>query len=518
MYRLIDRFTCFFLYNIIMEIKCEFCNEIINSRGIASHLLKKHNKTVKDNTLARLGKTKSDIPSCRFCGKPVVVTVKGFSDICLSKDCKDKLTHLHKSEAVSRQQHDLAKAGKHRFQRKNLARDENGKSVKHIQLAINQVKRGIHPFQKQNRPKTETGKDLYVHNANILRALGHAKNTELFTKEYLEANFVKNGRFLIGECMRFFNYSYPMVNRFKARAGILVPNKHENLGAQQLQISNFIRSIYSGDIIENSHDVIPPYEIDIYLPEKKIAIEFDGLMYHSMGLQFPAQTDDRLVNYHLLKTELCEKEGIHLLHIFENEWIDKPDIWKSVISNKLGLSASRINARDCDVREIPAPYNFFSVNHLQGTMPSAKVSVGLFFDEELVSAMSFGKPRYSDVADWELLRFCNKLGCSVPGAASKMLKHFRKNHAGTIVSYANRRWSGGSLYEKLGFVRISVSDPGYYYFLPKDFVLHHRSQFQKHKLPGLLQNFDKSLSETENMFNNGYRKIYDCGSLTYYLK
>ena len=490
---------------------------MINPRGIAAHLQKKHGKTIKDNTLARLGKTEAEIPACRFCGKPVMVEVHGFSEICSSSECKSKLTHLHRSESVSKQQRDLAKAGKHRFQSKNLTRDANGKSIKHIQLAKAQVKRGLNPLQKHNRPKAENGKDLYVHNTNIQRALGHAKHPELFTKEYIKSHFIKDNRFLIVECMKFFNYSYPTINRFKAVAGITVPNKREYLGIKQKEVADYIRSIYSGTVLENDHEVIAPYELDIYIPEKKIAIEFNGLMYHSIGIQFPAQTDNRLVTYHKMKTDLCREKGIQLLHIYESEWLTHPDRWKSVISYKLGISSLRIHARSCEIREEKPDTDFLAQYHLQGPS-SANIAFNLYYKGDIVATMTFGKPRYNKKVTWELHRFCVKSGFSIPGAASRLLKHFRQKYPGSIVSYANLRWSDGSLYKKLGFTQISVSEPSYYYFKPSDFILHHRSQFQKHKLSGILSNFDPKLSETENMLNNGYRKIYDCGSLVFKLE
>ncbi|MBR4316364.1 MAG: hypothetical protein IKP65_05310 [Alphaproteobacteria bacterium] len=71
---------------------------------------------------------------------------------------------------------------------------------------------------------------------------------------------------------------------------------------------DFIKSIYPYDIIENDKTMIKPYELDIYIPEKQVAIEFDGIYWHN--------EENKPKNYHLMKTELCEEKGIHLIHIF----------------------------------------------------------------------------------------------------------------------------------------------------------------------------------------------------------
>ena len=132
--------------------------------------------------------------------------------------------------------------------------------------------------------------------------------------------------------------------------------------------------------------------------------------------------------------------------------------------------------------------------------------------------MTFGKPRFNKEYDYELLRFCNTLNTSVMGGASKLLSYFIKNYnPKSILSYANLRWSMGNLYEKLGFTLISQSSPNYFYF-NNDLILHSRIEFQKHKLKDKLENYNPDLTESENMYNNGYRKIYDCGNLVYEMK
>lgn len=255
--------------------------------------------------------------------------------------------------------------------------------------------------------------------------------------------------------------------------------------------------------------MIRPLELDIYLPDKNVAIEFDGLYWHS-------EENGKGEEYHLSKTEECENIGIHLLHVFEDEWNDKQEIVKDRIRSILGFNG-RIFARKCVVKELDAKEckEFLDANHLQGYY-NAKHRYGLIYEGELVATMTFGKPRFNKNYDYELMRYSCRIGCNVVGGAGKLLAHFRRNHEGSIVSYADRRYSDGNVYERLGFVKVGVSQPNYWYVRNGEKLS--RYQCQKHKLAKLLgDGYDENISEHENMRLNGYDKIYDCGNLVYVL-
>jgi hypothetical protein len=158
---------------------------------------------------------------------------------------------------------------------------------------------------------------------------------------------------------------------------------------------------------------------------------------------------------------------------------------------------------------------FLDNNHLQGNV-NAAINIGLYYNDELVSIMTFIKSRYNKEVEYELLRFCNKLNTSVIGGASKLMSCFINTYKpNNIISYANRRWSQGNLYEKLGFTFTHNTLPNYFYYKNGD--LESRVKYQKHKLKDKLEVFDDSLTESENMYNNGYRKIYDSGNKVYIL-
>ena len=336
------------------------------------------------------------------------------------------------------------------------------------------------------------------------------------SKEFLIEKFVENNRFDIYKFCEYCDIGYQTGLFYKNYFNIKTPNIQRNCLTQQ-EIYDFISQYVQADF--NNRKVISPQELDIYIPEKNIAIEFDGLLYHSSGFSSLSQCNslEEYPTYHLEKTQACAEKNIQLFHIFESEWRDKKEIWKSVLLNAIGKS-ERIYARKCIIKEVPfkEAKEFLEKNHLQGVCNS-KVNIGLYSENTLVARMTFGKPRYNKLYDYELLRFCNNLNTSVVGGASRLLNYFVKTYSPkSILSYANLRWSTGNLYEQLGFTLISQSSPNYFYF-NEDFILHSRIEFQKHKLKDKLENYNPDLTESENMYNNGYRKIYDCGNLVYIL-
>lgn len=274
------------------------------------------------------------------------------------------------------------------------------------------------------------------------------------------------------------------------------------------EIKQFIESLEETVTVNATVDNI---KVDILVENKNIAIDFDGLYSHSSG---DIENDISTKKRHLEKTSICEENGIQLLHIFENEWDEKRDVWKSVIKNKLGKS-SKVYARNTIVTEITtkSAKTFCDKNHMQGHV-NGKYYYALVDNttNETLALMVIGTPRYSQ-SDYEILRYCNKLDITVVGGFSKILKHFSKENKGKIVSYANRRWSNGKLYESTGFTKLRVSDPCYFYI--KNNILHHRSRFMKHKLKDLLPEFDSKMSEVQNMYNSKYRRIWDCGNIVY---
>lgn len=276
----------------------------------------------------------------------------------------------------------------------------------------------------------------------------------------------------------------------------------------QNSVSRWLKKYFDIEIDKRKY-LDNKFEIDIFVPGKMFGIEYDDISTHSEN------KGQKNKKYHLNKTELCEKKGIHLIHLLSTEWMSNRKCVKSALLSKLGIFENKIYARKCKIKEISSSETrtFLDNNHLQGYCNSS-IRYGLFYNDELVSCMTFGKRNITGKSCLELLRFCNKLNTQVIGGASKLFKHFvRNNEFEEIVSYADRRWSNGNLYEQLGFEFSHKSPPSYWYIVNGKLV--HRSVYMKHKLPKLLEKFDPNLTEWENMQMNGFDRIWDCGCLVY---
>lgn len=272
------------------------------------------------------------------------------------------------------------------------------------------------------------------------------------------------------------------------------------------EIIDFIKNdlTYNKSIIENSREIIPPKEIDIFMPDAKLAIEVCGLYWHSSKFCYP--------EYHVNKLEQCEEKGIKLLTIFDDEWFLKKDIVKKRLSFKLNKIHSTTSARKCVISQVsPQEVRRFLIkNHLHGYVPST-VNIGLYYIEELMAVATFGRNRFSKKENcWEFHRFATI--DSIPGAASRLFKFFIENYdPDSIISYADRCWSDGDLYKKLNFKLIGKTKPNYWYWnkngkLPRL----NRMSYTKKKL--VKEGFSKDKTEFQIMEERGFYRIYDCGS------
>lgn len=261
--------------------------------------------------------------------------------------------------------------------------------------------------------------------------------------------------------------------------------------SQEREIYSWLESL-GFTVQRNVYGIVPKYELDIYIPDKKFGIEFNGNYWHS------EQCRDR--KYHQNKSLLGKENGVFVYHIFEYEWEDEK--MKEKIKNHLlailGVGGSVIYARDCEVKEISIQEKakFLEENHLQGDDRSS-VRYGLYHNGELVSVMTFGRPRFNQKYKWEIHRYCSKSGVRVVGGASRLFKHFLGANDGSIVSYSNFAKMSGNMYKMLGFTNIGLSKPGYVWYKRGEVLSRFQTQMK---------------DEIKTMHENGYSRIYDCGN------
>ena len=289
-------------------------------------------------------------------------------------------------------------------------------------------------------------------------------------------------------------------------------NTREESIEKAKSIYDFIIENYDGDIIYNDKNTISNLELDIYLPDLNLAFEFVSVYWHNELYKEK--------NYHINKTNKCIENNIQLVYIWEDDWENKQEIVKSMLLNKLNKTPNKIYARKTKLKEInnsKLVREFLDKNHLQGFVGSA-VKLGLFYNDELVSLLTFGKKRTfmnsksATDGEYELLRYCNKLNTNVVGGASKLFKYFVNNYdIDAISTFADRSHSTGKLYETLGF-KFEHQTPSNYYYVIDD-IRKHRFGFRKDVL--VSQGYDKNKTEHEIMFGRNIYRIFDSGSLKY---
>ena len=333
----------------------------------------------------------------------------------------------------------------------------------------------------------------------------------LFTQDDYTTRY-KDYPFKCKECGEVFYWNF-RYNSSKPYCKACHPSEIAPFSKDELELFDFIKSIYNGPIYRNSRSVIAPLELDIYIPEKNIAIEYNGLFWHSELWK------DK--GYHLTKTKMCEKLGIRLIHIFEDEWLEKRAQVESLLKNALGVYDKVIGARKCEVKIVEDKKlckEFLNNNHIQGYTPY-KYNYGLYYEDELVSLLTFSVPRYNKDYDFELIRFACKNGYHIHGAFSKLLKAFRKEFNGSILTYSDRRMFTGDVYRNNGFAELTPTAPDYWYVNFKENKgRESRILYQKKKL---IEKYGKEFSElTEREIANKHScyQIYGCGNWKFELK
>ena len=289
------------------------------------------------------------------------------------------------------------------------------------------------------------------------------------------------------------------LNTTHARSSI----KSYNKSSYENEISEWLLSL--GIKSEGSkYGIIPPLILDIYIKEYNIAIEFNGLYWHS---EFFKEKD-----YHLNKTLKCRENGIHLIHIWEDDWNNQKEVCKSIIINKIGIIKNKIFARKCKIGKIidhKIASKFLNDNHIQGYSRFSDCYV-LYYNDEIVSMMVFGWRSTNAKREYELIRFCNKINFNIIGGASRLFKHFINEHIEitSLTSYSDISIFSGGIYSKLGFTKVDKPIPINYWWVVKG-VRKHRFNYNKKKL--VKMGYSPIKTEVEIMHEIGNYRIFGCG-------
>lgn len=487
----------------------------------------------------------STIPGCKTCSKPVSWNrrYKRYNTYCGNSACPNhdpdviakKLEHTDYNKATKkRQQTNIERYGVSNYLASQQGLDKSKQtkiekygadytaieqqhreqtmierygvsnyfSIPGIQSSIIQIKKQKYGTTSNNIKRQRTVRDRYgVDNAMQIK---YAEYDGLFNNPdwLLDQHLNKNKSF--AQISSELNGIDPtaLINKVRSAYPDFIPTR-------------FPVSTYEHNIVEflQSHDIkcltgdrttISPYELDIYVPTHKIAIEVCGVYWHS-----EQQGRDR--NYHKRKMELCAKQGIRLITIFSDELDDKTELVYHKLLNILNIDdTTKCFARQCTIINVTTndKNKFLNANHIQGTGPGS-ITYGLCYDNKLVAVMSFIKQD----SQFILNRYATSV--RVVGGFSKLLSHFKHNNKWSkIISFADLRWSMGDLYTNTGWILDGVLPPDYTYS-PDGKVRIHKFNYRRKYLPKLLKTFDPALSETQNCDNNGILRIWDCGKLRF---
>lgn len=275
----------------------------------------------------------------------------------------------------------------------------------------------------------------------------------------------------------------------------------------QLDVSTFVKEL-GFDVVICDKQTIAPLELDIYVPAKKLAIEYHGLYWHSGGREQILSTEFK--KQHRRKYELARDKDIKLIQLFSDEWEEKRDICESMISNALGCSSVRINARECELINITPKESreFVDANHIAGSV-NARLHIGLKHPTlGLVMVATLRTPvqkKWGSVS--ELARMCVTQGSSVRGGASRLIKHLveRSKELGYdgMLSYSELRYGEGHVYELCGFERKPDAIGNYWY-------TDGRQRFNRFKFRA-----QDGKTERQVASDAGVRSVWGCGNAVY---
>lgn len=481
--------------------------------------------------------------------QPKKVILKGHEAHYYSEDDVKVLDEFMKKDKkeiakIVSEQNSLKKYGVKSYKQTDTYRENISKVVKQTwqkQGYRERISTKVKSTYENASDEKKQQKRQHIKNAMQQANSQKATDIENFKKDFKEAN---NDELLcLTELANYLDICWSSLDVFEKRLGIqlevfqkynikfirksdaekakdLLNSLSSYRSALENQVLSFIRSIYKGQIRSNDRRVLGNgKELDIYIPEKNLAIEFDGMYWHSdaPGTKAGEIPDKDIRKFaatrHLEKTKICEDKGIRLIHIFEDDWLLRDDIVKSILRVAIGQVDSRIFARKCTLEKLDTTtYRaFLEKNHLQG-YSYADVRLGLFYEGELVECIGVNSAGTHSKLP-ELVRLCTKQNTQVVGGFGKLLKacNFQE-----IYSYIDRGVFAGKGYKAVGFTIDKVNAPTYFYV--KGLERFPRYAFTRKRIETLFQKGQLSYwnpEETEevNMYKNNFYRVWNCGTI-----
>ena len=259
---------------------------------------------------------------------------------------------------------------------------------------------------------------------------------------------------------------------------------------------------------KSRQDIINPYHLDIYIPSFNLAIEYNGLYWHS------EKSGGKDTEYHWMKMDRCNKVGLQLISIFSDEWLEKQDIVKSILSNRFGKSQV-IEATACEIRElaIEGAWEFFDKNHIDGGNEGT-VAIGLFWQDELIAAINFAPDELSGAQQWQLVQYCPILFKTVNGGLKRLIDYFVEKYRPSVITAINdARWFQGTTFTELGFTYDGITDVHEMY---TDYIV--RLPLEKMVMMERYNDVEMEINPENALDVNKLDRVWDCGNHTFHKK
>jgi hypothetical protein len=384
------------------------------------------------------------------------------------------------------------------------------KSVEHTKKAVDQTTQEKINQKRANSMMAKYGSAHNLQRAEVKKILSIPKiqtgaHSLVSDKNWLENQYVTLERSLVDIAAELGIY-YGTVADYCRRHGLAI-RPYSNYSITEKQLADYVRSL-GVDIITNDRMILSGKELDIVVPSQNLAIEVNGLYWHSYNPTSPIP-EDRLKHYR--KTRAAMAAGYQLLHFTDWQWRHKRPIVEGILTSKLQLN-QKIFARQCQLGQISAKQarDFFELNHLDG-FASASEYWALIHQGHIVQCIGSGKKRFGDRSGVEIIRLASRTGITVTGGLSRLLAAIQREHPGEHIStYCSNDISHAAGYRAVGFRVVSETGPGYIWTDGTEVVS--RYQCQRKNLARWLTGYDPAKSESANLFAAGYRRYWNSGN------
>lgn len=427
------------------ESECRICGHKAAGKDLTNHIRREHGLKSEEYTIEHI--YEGTRPGCEVCGAPTRYVAFGFKRFC--KSCARTGSSIAGREG-----------GKAPAWNKGATKSTDPRIARQAQSQSGEG----NPFWgrkhgKESRRRISLAKTL--HRTTVEKRIqGRKADFELVTP--LEEYQSRQTQYLEFRCRTCGTVNKKTLQAFE-RGSQCQHCFPVGVSQGETEMAEWLRAL-GVTVKTGTRDIIGPKELDIFLPKHDMAVEFNGLYWHSELA--PDGVDRR---GHIEKTEAASAAGVRLVHVFSDEWSRKREVIESMLLHRMGASPNRLPARSLRVivPSVEERRTFFERSHISGDVPSS-AAFALADDQGIVCCLSIRKPRQKKWSGMtEIARFATRPYHHVPGGLQRLLKRAKDraqiNGFSGIITYADRRFGEGEGYARVGFEPDGDTGVDYWY-------------------------------------------------------